>query len=164
MGAVLRRSAGRPPLRLTDRARPPSPLPPQNSTLVESRSPRRAHAFAYPPPIRLSCPGRRGPVPRRALVAQRTEHLTTDQEVAGSSPAERAGQRGVRSDTSSTCHVDVTRLAAVPIYSRAIGRSPLRRSSFDRGPARLRRPPSRLATRRPGLRNCRSLPLLWDHV
>jgi hypothetical protein len=30
-----------------------------------------------------------------ALVAQRIEHLTTDQKVGGSSPSERAGQRGV---------------------------------------------------------------------
>ena len=41
------------------------------------------------PPGRVSCLGRSGR-PRRALVAQRIEHLTTDQEVAGSSPAERA--------------------------------------------------------------------------
>ena len=55
------------------------------SALGQRRSRRR---------LRYALPSR--PPGRRALVAQRIEHLTTDQEVAGSNPAERTEKAQVR--------------------------------------------------------------------
>ena len=46
----------------------------------------------------MLCPA---PFAARALVAQRIEHLTTDQEVAGSNPAERTHSR--RSEAGNAC-------------------------------------------------------------